>query len=155
MAQLRPGNVWWPPPPQLVAPNGNIAGPEWQERAAPKPSNTHRSVNHKRVARLMREHNIVGVHLRRPHITMVKDPGAQVFSDLGNRDFTATEVGATYVGGITYLPYGAEGETPVFSYGHRSVFEVDRGVVGRRRMRTSRCDAFVPNSSMMSRSLPL
>lgn len=31
-------------------------------------------VNHKRVARLMHEHTIVGVNLRKPHITTVKDP---------------------------------------------------------------------------------
>ncbi|MDN5806527.1 MAG: IS3 family transposase [Brevibacterium sp.] len=67
-------------------------------------------VNHKRVARLMRANNIVGVHLRKPHITTVKDPGAQVFADLVKRDFTAAEVGTTYVGDITYLPYGTEGK---------------------------------------------
>src|SRR5699024_1836243 len=47
-------------------------------------------VNHKRVARLMREHNIVGVHLRKPHTSTMKDPSAQVFADLVKRDFTAT-----------------------------------------------------------------
>ena len=40
MAHLRPDDPWWLPPPLLVAPNGNIAGPEWQYRVAPKPSNT-------------------------------------------------------------------------------------------------------------------
>lgn len=68
------------------------------------------TVNHKRVARLMRENNLVGVHLRKPHITTVKDPGAQVFADLVKRDFIATEIGTTYVGDITYLPYGTEGK---------------------------------------------
>ncbi|MGP9489653.1 IS3 family transposase [Glutamicibacter sp. 287] len=66
-------------------------------------------VNHKRVARLMRENNLVGVHLRRPKSTTVRDPGAQVFKDLVNRDFTSEEVGSLYVGDITYLPYGKEG----------------------------------------------
>lgn len=66
-------------------------------------------VNHKRVARLMRANNIVGVHLRKPHITTIKDPCAQVFADLVKRDFTATEIGTTYVGDITYLPYGTQG----------------------------------------------
>lgn len=67
-------------------------------------------VNHKRVARLMRQNNLVGVHLRKPKSTTVKDPGAQVFKDLVNRDFTADEVGSLYVGDITYLPYGNEGK---------------------------------------------
>ena len=33
-------------------------------------------VNHKRVARLMRQNNLVGVHLRKPKSTTVRDPGA-------------------------------------------------------------------------------
>lgn len=41
MAHLRPDDPWWLPPPSLVAPNGNIAGPKWQYRVAPEPPNTH------------------------------------------------------------------------------------------------------------------
>ncbi|SMY03362.1 Transposase InsO and inactivated derivatives [Brevibacterium antiquum] len=67
-------------------------------------------VNHKKVARLMRENQLVGVHLRKPRITTVKDPGAQVFPDLLERDFSASEAGSRYVGDITYLPYGTEGK---------------------------------------------
>ena len=67
------------------------------------------SVNHKRVARLMREGAMVGVHLRKPKITTITDPDAQVFADLVGRDFTAAELGTAYVGDITYLPYGTEG----------------------------------------------
>lgn len=67
-------------------------------------------VNHKRVARLMRVNNIVGVHLRKPKATTVKDPGAQVFADLINRDFTAEDTNQVYVGDVTYLPYGEKGE---------------------------------------------
>lgn len=67
-------------------------------------------VNHKRVARLMRKHQLVGVHLRKPRITTVKDPAAQVFPDLLERDFTATEPGTRFVGDITFLPYGTEGK---------------------------------------------
>ena len=67
-------------------------------------------VNHKRVARLMRENTLVGVHLRKSKITTVKDPDAQVFADLVGRDFTASELGTTYVGDVTYLPYGTEGK---------------------------------------------
>ena len=67
-------------------------------------------LNHKRVARLMRANGIVGVHLRKPKTTTVKDPGAQVFADLINRDFTAEETNQIYVGDVTYLPYGEKGE---------------------------------------------
>ncbi len=68
------------------------------------------TVNHKRVARLMRRNNIVGVHLRKPKSTTIKDPGAQVFEDLLNRDFTAAEPGRVFVGDITYLPHSSTGE---------------------------------------------
>lgn len=67
-------------------------------------------VNHKRVARLMRANHLVGVHLRKPKSTTIKDPGAQVFEDLVNRDFTAHAPGRLFVGDITYLPYGTEGK---------------------------------------------
>lgn len=67
-------------------------------------------VNHKRVARLMRHHNIVGVHLRKPKSTTAKDPAAQVFKDLVRRDFTAQAPGELFVGDITYLPYGTQGK---------------------------------------------
>lgn len=66
-------------------------------------------VNHKRVARLMRDKGMVGVHLRKPTITTLSDPDAQVFADRVGRDFSADELGSTYVGDITYLPYGDEG----------------------------------------------
>ena len=61
-------------------------------------------VNHKRVERLMREHRIVGVHLRRRHRTTVADPAAPKVPDLLERDFTASAPNQKYVGGITYLP---------------------------------------------------
>lgn len=67
-------------------------------------------LNHKRVARLMRANGIVGVHLRKPKTTTVKDPGAQVFADLINRDFTAKDTNQVYVGDVTYLPYGEKAE---------------------------------------------
>jgi transposase InsO family protein len=67
-------------------------------------------VNRKRVARLMRNNGMVGVHLRKPKTTTISDPDAQVFADLVGRDFTASELGTTYVGDITYLPYGHEGK---------------------------------------------
>lgn len=55
-------------------------------------------MNHKRVAQLMRRKSLVGVHLRKSKSTTVKDPGAQVFEDLVNRDFTAQAPGQLFVG---------------------------------------------------------
>jgi transposase InsO family protein len=60
-------------------------------------------VNHKRVERLMREHDIVGVHLRRRHRTTRRDPAAQATPDLLGRDFTAAGPDRRWCGDITYL----------------------------------------------------
>ena len=60
-------------------------------------------VNHKRVERLMREHEVVGVHLRRRHRTTRRDPGAQAAPDLLGRDFTAPGPDQRWCGDITYL----------------------------------------------------
>ncbi|WP_406409404.1 IS3 family transposase [Streptomyces sp. NBC_01643] len=62
------------------------------------------AVNHKRVARIMRESGIEGVRLRRRHRTTVPDPAAAKAPDLIRRDFTAGEPNTKYVGDITYLP---------------------------------------------------
>ena len=59
--------------------------------------------NHKRVERLMREHRIAGVHLRRRHRTTIADPGAPRVADLLEHDFTAAAPNQRYVGDITYL----------------------------------------------------
>jgi transposase InsO family protein len=64
-------------------------------------------VNHKRVARVMREHQIAGIRLRRRVRTTVPDPDGQLVPDLLGRDFTAPEPNTKYVGDITYLPCGA------------------------------------------------
>ena len=61
-------------------------------------------VNHKRVARVMREVGLAGVRLRRRHRTTVADPTAVKAPDLLGRDFTARTPNARYVGDITYLP---------------------------------------------------
>ena len=53
-------------------------------------------VNHKRVARIMRQEQIAGLRLRRRVRTTVPD--------LLNRDFTAAAPNQRYVGDITYLP---------------------------------------------------
>ena len=61
-------------------------------------------VNHKKVARIMREHGIEGVRLRRRHTTTIPDQAAAKAPDLLGRDFTAHGVNTRYVGDITYLP---------------------------------------------------
>ncbi|PCG83082.1 hypothetical protein CIB93_26460 [Streptomyces sp. WZ.A104] len=48
-------------------------------------------VNHKRIARVMRNINLAGVRLRRRHRTTVPDRAAAKAPDLIGRDFTATE----------------------------------------------------------------
>jgi len=64
-------------------------------------------VNHKRVARVMRAHQIAGVRLRRRVRTTIPEPANQVVPDLVERDFTADAPNTKYVGDITYLPCGA------------------------------------------------
>ncbi|MGI5254314.1 IS3 family transposase [Actinacidiphila glaucinigra] len=63
-------------------------------------------VNEKKVARVMRKFDIVGVHLRKKVRTTVPEPAGQVVPDLFQRDFTADEPGVKYMGDITYLPVG-------------------------------------------------
>jgi transposase InsO family protein len=61
-------------------------------------------VNHKRVARVMREHGIVGYRRHRKVRTTIPEPADQKVPDLLNRDFTAPAPNQRYVGDITYLP---------------------------------------------------
>lgn len=61
-------------------------------------------VNHKRVARVMREHGIRGYHKRRRVRTTIPEPSGQQVPDLLQRDFTAEAPNQRYVGDITYLP---------------------------------------------------
>jgi transposase InsO family protein len=61
-------------------------------------------VNHKRVARVMAEHGIAGIRLRRRVRTTVPEPSDAKAPDLLQRDFTAEEPNRKYVGDITYLP---------------------------------------------------
>lgn len=63
-----------------------------------------RPVNHKRVARVMREHDIAGYRKRRRVTTTVPEPADQKVPDLLKRDFTAEAANMRYVGDITYLP---------------------------------------------------
>jgi transposase InsO family protein len=61
-------------------------------------------VNRKRVARVMREHHIAGLRLRRRVRTTIPEPAEQQVPDLLRRDFTAAAPNQRYVGDITYLP---------------------------------------------------
>ncbi|MFJ2193898.1 IS3 family transposase [Kitasatospora sp. NPDC087861] len=65
-----------------------------------------RVVNRKRIARLMREHGIVGRHLRKRCRTTVPDRSVPPAPDLIGRDFTADRPDVRWVGDITYLPVG-------------------------------------------------
>ncbi len=57
-------------------------------------------VNHKRVARVMRQNSIVGYRRRRRVTTTVPDPADQKVPDLLERDFTAPAPNRIYVGDI-------------------------------------------------------
>lgn len=61
-------------------------------------------INHKRVARVMRGHQIAGLRLRRKVRTTVPDPSGQKFPDLVKRRFSAPAPRCLYAGDITYLP---------------------------------------------------
>jgi transposase InsO family protein len=61
-------------------------------------------VNHKRVARVMRERGLAGIRLLRRVKTTLPDPSGQKVEDLVQRDFTSDAIGTRYVGDITYLP---------------------------------------------------
>ena len=61
-------------------------------------------INHKRVARVMRQAQIAGLRLRRRVRTTVPEPADERVPDLLSRDFTASAPNQRYVGDITYLP---------------------------------------------------
>ena len=61
-------------------------------------------VNHKRVARLMRLHGIVGVTRRKSHGTTWRDPAAAAAPDLVARTFRAARPDQLWVADITYIP---------------------------------------------------
>jgi putative transposase len=61
-------------------------------------------VSRKRVARLMREYGLAGVHRRRWIVTTVREKRARPAPDLVNRNFTATAPNQLYVADITYIP---------------------------------------------------
>ena len=71
---------------------------------APSSGGAPGRVNHKRVARVMREHGIRGYQRRRRVRTTIPEPSGQKVPDLLGRDFTAEAPNTRYVGDITYLP---------------------------------------------------
>ncbi|MEM1044226.1 MAG: IS3 family transposase [Bacteroidota bacterium] len=64
-------------------------------------------VGKKRVARLMREHGIVGVTRRRGPTTTTRRPGTPKGPDLVERDFSADAPDQLWVADITYVPTGS------------------------------------------------
>ena len=67
-----------------------------------KAHNIH--VGKKRVARLMRQGNLVGVSKRRYCVTTQRDSGAKASADLVHRLFTASAPNKLWVADITYVP---------------------------------------------------
>jgi len=66
-------------------------------------------VNHKKVARLMRQHQIAGRHLRRRRSLTRQDGTAAPAPDLLGRDFAAEAPDVKWCGDITYIPVGESG----------------------------------------------
>ena len=64
-------------------------------------------VGKKRVARLMRQHGIVGVSRRRGPRTTTRKPGDPKGPDLVQREFVAERPDALWVADITYVPTGS------------------------------------------------
>jgi transposase InsO family protein len=70
-----------------------------------------RRVNHKRVARIMRAHDIRGYRRRRRVRTTIPEQAHTTVPDLLGRDFTAPAPNQVYVGDITYLPLSEGGHS--------------------------------------------
>lgn len=66
-------------------------------------------VNHKKVARLMRQNQIAGRHLRRRRSLTRPDKTAAPAPDLLGRDFAASAPDVKWCGDITYIPVGESG----------------------------------------------
>jgi transposase InsO family protein len=63
-------------------------------------------VNHKRVARVMRDNGIVGHRPRRRRSLTKPDEGAPLLPDLVRRRFDVDQLDVVWVGDITYIPTG-------------------------------------------------
>lgn len=61
-------------------------------------------INHKRVGRVMREHNLPGIRIRKKVRTTIPAQSSVSYPDLCERNFDAEEVNTKYVGDITYIP---------------------------------------------------
>ena len=66
-----------------------------------------KQVNHKRIARLMREEGLVGVTRRRKWRTTTRDKDARPAPDLVSRNFVAAAPDQLWVADITYIPTGS------------------------------------------------
>jgi hypothetical protein len=64
-------------------------------------------VNHKRVARIMRQAGLAGLRYAGSTAPPLSDPAAAKAADLIGRDVTAAAVNTKYVGDITHLPLAA------------------------------------------------
>jgi transposase InsO family protein len=65
--------------------------------------------NHKKVARLMRQHHIAGRHLRRRRALTRQDKAAAPVPNPLRRDFAASAPNLKWCGDITYIPVGESG----------------------------------------------
>lgn len=94
----------------LVAEIGQIHtesdGTYGEPRMTPELRSRGHVVNHKRVARLMRRHGIVGVHKRSKVRTTIPAEGAPPLPDLVGRNFDPGRPDVAWVGDITYIPTG-------------------------------------------------
>ena len=76
-------------------------------------------VNRKRVARVMRQHQLAGIRLRRRVKTTIPEHSGRKFPDLLGREFGIGEPCCRYVGDITYLPI-ADGTNLLLGHCDRS-----------------------------------
>ena len=81
---------------ELNDPTAPVAGAE----AGELPIQVPERVNHNRLARVMREHRIAGLRLRRKVRTTIAHPDVTPVPDLLKRDFTAPQPNQRYVGNI-------------------------------------------------------
>lgn len=77
-----------------------------EPRMTPELADRGFEVNHKRVERLMRQHNIVGVHKPAKVRTTIPAEDNPPMPDLIGRRFTPGEPDVAWVGDITYIPTG-------------------------------------------------
>jgi putative transposase len=69
-----------------------------------EPRELGQQVNHKRIARLMRQDGLQGITRRKFQVTTRRDPNAPGATDLVERQFAATAPNQLWVADITYIP---------------------------------------------------